>query len=139
MTTRENRGGPRQPANPAAVSGPGALSQRTDGGPGNQKQPVRVASGGAYGERQAAVAQQQAAPMAAGGSAPAGGPGGATAAPGGPEGVNGVFGPTTMPNQPITAGVPSMMERQPDADMVLRELVQKFPSPWLMRLLRRRG
>lgn len=54
-------GGPRTPANPAMVSGPGALSQRTDGGPGNDRQPIRVAPGGAYGDRQAAVAQQQAA------------------------------------------------------------------------------
>jgi hypothetical protein len=33
MTTApEGRGGYRQPNNPAPVSGPGALSQRTDGG-----------------------------------------------------------------------------------------------------------
>lgn len=52
-------GGNHPPANPAMVSGPGQLSQRTDGGPGNEKQPIRVAPGGAYGDRKAAVEQQQ--------------------------------------------------------------------------------
>ena len=33
MQPSDNRGGYRRPENPAPVSGPGALSQRTDGGP----------------------------------------------------------------------------------------------------------
>lgn len=41
------RGGYRKPTNPAPVSGPGQLSERTDGGPG---QPVRAMTGGEYGE-----------------------------------------------------------------------------------------
>ena len=33
MQPTSNRGGYRKPENPAPVSGPGALSERTDGGP----------------------------------------------------------------------------------------------------------
>lgn len=55
-------GGYRQPANPAPVSGPGALSQRTDGGPADT-QPIRAASGGSYGERQEIEGLQKAAPL----------------------------------------------------------------------------
>jgi len=45
-----------------------------------------------------------------------------------------------MPNQPITTGVNGPMGGgEPDADLVLRQLVQAFPSPWLLRLLRQNG
>lgn len=57
-------GGSRQPANPAPVSGPGQLSRRTDGGPGNQQQPIRVPTGGNYGDAAAMMKLQQAAPLA---------------------------------------------------------------------------
>jgi len=50
-----------------------------------------------------------------------------------------VFGPTTMPNQPITAGVSGPQGAPPDPDMVLRELALAFPTPWILRLLRNRG
>ena len=138
MTTRGQQGGPRQPANPAPVSGPGALSQRTDGGPGNQKQPVRVASGGAYGERAAAIAQQQAAPMAAGSPTSTGGTGGTPAAGGSPaSGAEGVFGPTARPSEPITAGAMGAGgQPQLTPDELFRILYQKRPSPWLARLMR---
>lgn len=53
-------GGYRRPSSPAPVSGPGALSQRTDGGPG---QPVRTPTGGQYGEAQALTQMQQGAPL----------------------------------------------------------------------------
>jgi hypothetical protein len=130
-------GGPRVPNKPAAVSGPGALSQRTDGGPG-AKQPIRVPAGGAYGQRQTAEAQQAAAPMASGppsiGGTPAVGGPRAGAAP-----DPGVFGPTELPNQPITTGVSGPAGGPtPDPDLILRQLVQVFPTPWMMRLLRRR-
>ena len=47
MTTApEGRGGYRAPSNPAPVSGPGALSQRTDGG---ATQPATYISGLPYG------------------------------------------------------------------------------------------
>lgn len=56
------RGGYRKPGRPAPVSGPGALSQRTDGGP---TQGARYMRGGPYGEGQEMMGLQQAAPMAA--------------------------------------------------------------------------
>lgn len=92
------RGGYRQPGNPAPVSGPGALSRRTDGGPG---QPVRAPSGGAYGERTELEQLQQAAPLSAS-------PGGESGAPA-PDLMEGLIGfaePTQLPEEPVTAGAP---------------------------------
>ena len=91
-------GGARTPARPAPVSGPGAMSRRTDGGPG---QPVRNPGGMDYGDNQAFVAQQQAAPMA-GRSA--------TASPGGLADLISVpttpiTAPTAYPTEPLTTGV----------------------------------
>lgn len=91
------QGGYRQPAEPAAVSGPGALSQRTDGGPG-ASQPASQLPNAKYGEQQEFQALQAAAPMAA---AP-----GIPAPPGmemGPEAVP-FSAPTQRPAEPITSG-----------------------------------
>lgn len=92
-------GGYRQPAKPAAVSGPGKMSARTDGKPG---QGVKVAAGGGYGDRQAMESLQSAAPMSA--SADTGAPAdyapyqGAMPTP---------FGaPSERPDEPVTAGAP---------------------------------
>lgn len=52
-------GGSRTPARPAAVSGPGRYSRRTDG-----RQPVRDVTGGSYGDGQELRDLQGAAPMA---------------------------------------------------------------------------
>lgn len=57
----DNRGGYRQPTNPAPISGPGSLSQRTDGSP---SQPATYISGLPYGQGQETYNQQTAAPMA---------------------------------------------------------------------------
>lgn len=57
-------GGARQPSNPAPVSGPGQLSRRTDGGPGSDRQPIRVPTGGEYGDAAAMMKLQQQAPLA---------------------------------------------------------------------------
>lgn len=67
------------------VSGPGPYSQRTD------KQPVREVTGLPYGEGQAIVAQQQAAPMAQSNSTP-------------PPDAIPFNAPSSRPNQPVTAG-----------------------------------
>lgn len=91
------RGGYRQPGNPAPVSGPGALSKRTDGGPG---QPVRTPSGGKYGERQELDQLQQSAPLSAS-------PGGDVGAPQMADVTADLVGfdaPTQMPDEPVTAG-----------------------------------
>lgn len=80
-------GGYRRPAEPAAVSGPGALSARTDGGATSQ--PQMVASGGAYGDRQEMESIQAGADMAQ--------------APGTPR-PPALTDPTGNPEEPITAG-----------------------------------
>jgi len=77
-------GGYRRPEHPAAVSGPGALSARTDG-----TQPEMVASGGAYGSRQQMEAIQGGADMQ--GTAPLPRPAG-------------LAEPTANPDEPVTAG-----------------------------------
>lgn len=99
----EGRGGYRQPSEPAPVSGPGALSRRTDG------QGARYMAGGEYGEGQEMMDLQTSAPMSkADGPAPR-----ARAARGGaaasmPEGARPtpLFAPSERPDEPITAGAP---------------------------------
>jgi hypothetical protein len=121
------RGGYRQPSNPAPVSGPGALSRRTDGGP---SQPVRTPSGGAYGERQALEQMQQAAPLSASPGGDVGSPVPADLT----EGLVGLDAPTQDPDTPVTAGAamgegPGLealgLPNAPDQDM--RRLVAYLP------------
>ena len=89
-------GGYRTPGSPAAVSGPGAMSQRTDGRPGTQ--PVRELPGAAYGEGAEFREIQQGSPLAA------------TAVSGQPQGgvdlsgVTGLGAPSAQPDTPVTAG-----------------------------------
>lgn len=100
-TPKDGRGGARTPAKPAAVSGPGALSKRTDGGAGQAVRPTPAAS---YGDRAASIAQQQAAPLRSGGAET---PPPMAAGPVGAPGPNmDVFRPTERPGEPLTAGVP---------------------------------
>jgi len=93
------QGGYRAPSNPAAVSGPGALSQRTDGGP---TQPAKYISGMPYGQGQETYSNQVAAPMA-------GNTMGASAM--GNSGLvqmempTELMAPTTRPNEPVTSGI----------------------------------
>lgn len=105
-------GGYRAPVNPAPVSGPGRLSKRTDGGPG---QKLMVAPGGAYGSRQGLLDQEKTAAMSQTPSvsgiplpsAPAPVPTAAAATrEAGPQYSGVPFGaPTQRPNEPITHGV----------------------------------
>lgn len=117
------RGGYRQPGNPAPVSGPGALSQRTDGPAGGGSQPVRVPSGGQYGARQDLQQLQQAAPVAAspGGDVGAPQPAGDLTA-----GLVGFDQASQQPDVPVTAGASQGqgpgpealgLPSQPDEDM----------------------
>lgn len=93
---RANNGGYRQPANPAAVSGPGALSQRTDGGPaGNVKLPNAK-----YGEQKNFQEIQSGAPIAKQG-APAGTLGEAPIPTPPPPGLD---APTARPGEVVTSG-----------------------------------
>lgn len=91
----ENRGGYRQPGNPAAVSGPGALSQRTDGGAiDGAKQPQQRYTGFAYGENSAINDQQAAAPMA-----------GSAFNSSAFADLMPLDAPTARPDEPLTAGI----------------------------------
>jgi hypothetical protein len=117
-----------------AVSGPGKLSARTDMSPASQ--PTRVASGGAYGERQAMEQSQQAAPLAAANPSAAAGGGGGRPLPPGLSG--GVFGPSERPTEPGTAMPQGMAQPIDDPDLLLRALYSQFPHPDIERLLSRR-
>lgn len=92
-------GGARTPNHPAPVSGPGQLSRRTDGGPGNDKQPIRVPTGGNYGDATQMQNLQQGAPLAAT-------PGGDSATPAAlalPQ-ITPLSAGTDQPDVPVTAG-----------------------------------
>lgn len=83
-------GGYREPGKPAAASGPGSLSQRTDGGPERQAQ--MIASGGEYGDRKEMEAIQSSAAMQGGGGEQP------------PPNVVPIDAPSQRPDEPVTAG-----------------------------------
>jgi hypothetical protein len=97
----DGRGGYRRPSNPAPVSGPGALSRRTDG-----QQPTRQLSDAKYGEQKAYQEAQSAAPMNGDIGSMMGGGSAASAA--GPDLSQIVpFGAASQrPDEPISAGMP---------------------------------
>ena len=118
----DNRGGDRKPENPAPMSGPGALSKRTDGGP---TQAATYMSGMPYGEN--TYDQQTAAPMAGKPSVPA------------MEMPTPLMAPTSRPSEPITAGInmgdgpgSEVMADRPSNNKTLsdtlRELIRFDPS-----------
>lgn len=90
-------GGVRIPANPASVSGPGAMSARTDGGVMNPNSP-------AYGEGAALESMRSGAPLAGQPGALAG----AAQLPQAPvdpfAGATPFGAPTQNPGMPVTAG-----------------------------------
>ena len=85
------RGGYQKPSNPAPVSGPGALSRRTDGG--GTGQPQQRLANAAYGEQKAFGEIQAGASMARAERPPM------------PQ-VTPIGAPTMRPDEPVTAGVP---------------------------------
>jgi hypothetical protein len=124
----DGRGGYRRPSSPAPVSGPGSLSQRTDG-----KQPVRVPTGGQYGAAQAMQQTQQGAPMASSGGGDAAPMPGLLAGLSLPEGVSGDAA-TQQPDTPVTAGAAlgagpgsEALGISPQQDDDLKALVQYLP------------
>jgi hypothetical protein len=117
------RGGYRAPSNPAAVSGPGALSKRTDGGP---TQAATYIPGMPYGQGQETYNNQVSAPMA-----------------GNPfpqqEMPTELFAPTMRPNEPITSGVDigpgagsqamgQLPNSQPSILSIIRNIAQYDPT-----------
>jgi hypothetical protein len=128
MTTApEGRGGYRAPSNPAAISGPGALSQRTDGGP---TQGARYVSGLPYGQGQQTYSNQVAAPMA-------GNPMTSDSMPA-MEMPTELMAPTQRPNEPITAGIDigdgpgseimNLPNTQQPISTIMRKIAQFDPS-----------
>ena len=108
MTTApDGRGGYKKPANPAVMSGPGALSQRTDGSP---TQAATYIPGLPYGQGEQTYNNQTAAPMA-------GTP--YDALPAQPVSLD---APTQYPDEPGTAGI----DRGPGGGS---ELLAGMPKP----------
>ena len=113
----DNRGGYRKPENPAPASGPGALSQRTDGGP--TQAPMNM-PGMAYGEN--TMSQQTAAPLAG------------KAEPKPAPMPTELMAGTTRPNEPITSGIDigagpgsealNLPNRQPTLADTIRKIAQ---------------
>ncbi len=134
---------PPPPAPVQPVAGPGKLATRTDRTPQGaaasrgEGQPIRAATGGPYGARQATIQQQQAAPLFAGDIDPR-----IADAINAPVGENpGAFVPTLRPNEPITAGAAVGPGPGPgatnagDPDLLLQAMAAVLPHPAIMRLL----
>jgi hypothetical protein len=102
------RGGYQKPRNPAPVSGPGALSRRTDGGPA---QALRDLPDAKYGENAEFRSVESGAPMAqapsphASGGAPTSPPEAPFSHPMG-EPPAPLSGGTINPDEPVTTGIP---------------------------------
>jgi hypothetical protein len=96
-------GGPRTPAHPAPASGPGRLSRRTDGGPG---QVQRTLPNAGYGEQSAFMSAESGAPLALADGALSPSAGGAGMSPPSPMPVTPLNAPSQYPGQPVTNGSP---------------------------------
>ncbi len=132
------------PSTPAPVSNPGSGSARTDGGPGNARQPLRDIPA-ATTHRQPPGAQAQLRALQGSGlpDARAGGGAASSGSPPIPSGPD-VFGPTTRPSEPLTAGAPFGPGPGPDAaslpitpEAIVMAMYQAFPHPDLLRILGR--
>ena len=111
------QGGYRKPNNPAPVSGPGALSQRTDG---NATQSATYMAGLPYGQGQQNYDNQVAAPMA-GNPVPK------------MEMPTPLLAPTSRPNEPITAGIDrgegpgsEAMGRLPNRSYTIQDVIKNL-------------
>jgi hypothetical protein len=92
MVGNQDNGGYRQPMNPAPISGPGALSERTDGGAvEGMTQPMQSYTGGSYGNNKEMSDQQGGAPLAG------------SPMPAMPPMVS-LDMPTQFPDEPLSAG-----------------------------------
>ena len=137
MAKNRTRGGYRQPAKPAPVATP--TRNRTDGGPGNKKQPLRDMPDVPYGQQQQLLNQQRAAslPNNQGTSIPTRPPVGNT-----PNRPN-VFAPTERPQEAPTAGAPLGAGAVPQIntesiDITLAAMYEVSKSPIILDLLNRR-
>ena len=118
------RGGYRKPNNPAPVSGPGALSQRTDGGATEGfTQGQATYTGMPYGQNKEINQQQSQAPMAAAAMPP----------------ILSLSEPSMRPDEPMTSGINmgagpgreamgQMPNRGPSLIDTIKQLTQFDPS-----------
>jgi hypothetical protein len=124
---KNRRGGYRQPNKPAAVATPQG-GQRTDGGPGSKKQPLRRLPDADYGQNKEFVAQQQAAPLPVANNQV--------------ESPN-IFAPTERPGEPVTTGLPIGEGVGPRAlpdntDVILQAMYQINPSSNILEIINNR-
>lgn len=121
------RGGYQKPAHPAPVSGPGAMSKRTDGGAGPM-QGAKYVSGLPYGQGQEFQDVQQMAPMEAAPATPSAGSVGAAPAQLGQMGQTPVplTAPTQRPYEPVTSGV----DHGPGPGSEVLPRAQQFQNPY---------
>lgn len=89
-------GGYRRPTNPAATSGPGVYSRRTDGQPRMQLPDARYGEQAQFQQDQAGARMGSPGPAA---TTPAAGPAGVD-----PSGLTPLDAPTGRPDEPVTAG-----------------------------------
>jgi hypothetical protein len=134
---KNRRGGYRQPDKPAPVATQDR--NRTDGGPGSSKQPLRDMPGLPYGQQQQLLRQQQAAPL------PAQRPMQIDMNPPKEEVARpNVFAPTERPGESPTAGSPLGDGYTPkvnidDIDLTLMAMYEVSKSPIILDLINRRS
>jgi hypothetical protein len=126
------RGGYQQPTNPAPVSGPGALSQRTDGGPSQAPMYMpAMKSMGSTGREQ--MAQQQGAALYKAPSPTGGG----SAIESNLPAVTPITAGTALPEQSIADGTPAFggagpealnLPKQEDTDIDKQRLMSYLPA-----------
>ena len=124
---KSRRGGYRQPNKPAYVATPQG-GQRTDGGAGSKKQPLRRLPDADYGQNKAFVAQQQAAPLPVANNQV--------------QSPN-IFAPTERPGEPVTTGLPIGEGVGPRAlpdntDVILQAMYQINPSSNILEIINNR-
>jgi hypothetical protein len=134
---KSRRGGYRQPNKPAPVATQNR--NRTDGGAGSKKQPLRDMPGLPYGQQQQLLQQQQAAPL------PAQRPMQINMNPPKEEVARpNVFAPTERPGESPTAGSPLGDGYTPqvnidDMDLTLMAMYEVSKSPIILDLINRRS
>ena len=113
------KGGYQKPNHPAPVSGPGAMSRRTDGGPAD-RQAMRDIPDAKYGEQKDFQAIQAGAPMAE--QDPR-------------AGLVPLSAPTERPDEPVTAGNPYGAGVGPEAAGLDQRSLKEQDSDHLARML----
>ena len=133
---KNRRGGTRTPKNPKPTSLPQS-GDRTDGGAGSKKQPLRDMPGLPYGQQQNLLNQQKAAPLPAQGNIQA-----QPRPQQQPQRPN-VFAPSERPAEVPTSGAPLGPGMIPESntqsiDITLAAMYEVSKSPIILDLLNRR-